>query len=119
MENGLTCPGPKIRHSNQGALGKWEIQEGGANGEGRAQADLVDQKEWGDGPELVEGEDERENLAEFFAEALVVEAYGGEQVQAQRDADAGGNQDGPDEDFAPGVADGVADFLHVAQEKQG
>ena len=68
---------------------------------------------------MVEGEDQGEYLAEFFAKALVVEAYGREQVQAQGDADAGGDQDSADENLAPGVADVVADFLDVAQQKQG
>ena len=42
-------------------------------------------QEWGDGPELVERQNEGENLAEFLAQALVVKADGRQQVAAQRE----------------------------------
>src|SRR5271165_1931004 len=115
----LPCPRPEIRHSNQRSLGKREIQEGRADREGCAQADLVDQQEGGDRPELVEGKDKREYLAELFAEPLVIEADLGEQVQAQRRSESGGDQHSPSENRTPGAAEGVANLLHVTQMKQG
>ena len=96
----LSRCGPRadVCHADQGSLGKRQIEERGADGEGRAQANFLDQQEWSDRPQLVQSQDEGEHLAEFFAEALVVEADRRKQVAAQGNAHSGGDHHGAGED---------------------
>src|SRR5580692_12462147 len=64
----------QISHADQGSLGKWYVKQRSADGEGCAQSYFLHQEKRGHGPQFVEGENEGKYLAEFFAEALVVES---------------------------------------------
>ena len=110
---------PTIRHANQGSLGKGQVEQGGADREGRAQADLFDEQERRDRPQLIERQDEGEHLTEFFAQPLVVEAHRRNQVQAQRNADAGGDQHSAGESCSrPKGRNESPISCNVTQEKQ-
>lgn len=82
----FSIPMTYISHKNQSPFGKRHVEQGGAGGEGCAQADFVDQQKWRDGPELIERQYEGEHLLKFLTQALVVESHGGELVAAQRDS---------------------------------
>lgn len=77
-----------IGHTDQSSLRKRHVEERGTGGEGCAQADLLHQQKWSDGPELIERQDEWKHLLELFAQPLVVESDGGEKVTAKRDSDS-------------------------------
>src|SRR6266567_1558944 len=81
----------EICHANQGSLRERQVQKRSAYGKSCAQANLLDQKEGSDCPQVVERQDKGEYLTEFFAQALVVEAYGRHQVATQGNAHAGGH----------------------------
>lgn len=76
-----------VAHQQQGSLREWNIYEGGAGGQGQSETDLWDEEKWRERPQLVQWKNEQKDLSEFRCQVFNFKCDGGQQVQANGNAD--------------------------------
>ena len=77
-------------HEEETALGEREVEKSGSEGDGEAEAELANQEKRSESPELVERKKKREKSVKFLHQAAIAEGHGGEEIQANGNADGRG-----------------------------
>ncbi len=98
-------------HEDQRALDEGGPDEEGGAGQGESEVDVVKEEEGREGPEDVEGEQERPDAEVFLAEARGAEEDCAEEEGADRDEGGGGDDEGGEDERGAGErGEEVLDF---------
>src|ERR1700688_2011420 len=108
-----------IRHAHQSSLREWHVEQRRARRESGAQPDLLRQKKWSHGPELIHRKNERKYLEELLAQELVGESYCGEQIAAQRNSNSRGHHHGREQHCcSPSRKKRISNIVYRVQTKK-